>query len=1171
MRRIKILLCVLAMLAFSVAAIAQSDTARVVGTITDTTGAAIPGVSVTATNTATGRAVTVQTGGDGTYVLGSLPPGTYKLEAKLDKFKTATADVTLQISQVQEISLKLIPGGAEEVINVTDEVPLVETTTSSTGEVIQGRQVTELPLNGRNFTQLALLTPGVTRGAYVNDGGTASETYRNSETGGAYLSVNGLRSASNNFILDGVDNNESLVNTILFFPPAEAIQEFRVNTSVAPAEFGRAGGAIVQTTLKSGANAFHGSVFEFRRSGFMDAHQFGQSGPIDFKQNQFGATLGGALWKNKLFFFTDYQGRRQNQPQNDGLTTVPTDAMRGGDFSALLGHAGITYAPNPGICPSLYTSQMVGGQTVWTINPTFDNSHGYIFNPTTCLPFGWNGTTATNIIPSSQWNPVAVKYLNLFPEPNAPGTAGTTWQNNFQPHRQSIRNFDDFDARLDYVIGQNDTVFARYSYGQDNFTVTDRLNDATHDLPSGFGSGANFNHPRGVGAGWTHTFSSSVISEFRFGWMRPDYGYNPPHQGEAMAASIGIPNANRSSLLGGMALIGGWGNTGELEYTGDGGPYQVPQTSWQVSDGISVTKGRHTFKTGFNVVNRKVQFVQGNNAKGYFWIDGGDPAWGSGLIGCHSGLYTGYQVSELLSGFVCAYSIGTFNGYYDTRNWETGYYGQDDWRVNNKLTLNLGLRYDLYTWPYEENNRQSNFDPSTGTLVSPTTAGWPRSLVETDRNNLAPRFGFAYDVTGTGKNVIRGGYGMFYFLERGGVGQQLSNNPDWNGTSQYNACTLTNPADAGSFNCSNGYRITLSGAAPLGSNNNMVATGALPAATAAADPNHLNSNNNVIYYPRNSQNSMVQEWNIQFERQLSANMSATVAYVGTKMDHLATSFNANAGNFTGGKWFSNVGSINETAFIGSGNYKGLQASLNRRMTNGLQFTASYTWSKTRDNSNAAINGTGGTGSRIMVGNNGVPQLQYNWGNSDNDIPQFFVGSVLYELPWGKGRRWMKDAPKPVEMVLGGWQFNNILTLSSGSPFDVYASDGTNTNHTSRPNYAGGCKVDTGGYTWLSCPAGAFSFPTGAYTPGNLERNYFHGPGLHTWDASIFKNIQITERIQTQLRFEGFNLTNTPQFQNPNGNIGSITGSSAVWTTSESAAGTRFASERQFQLALRVTF
>jgi hypothetical protein len=259
--------------------IAQTDTARLVGTVTDSSGAVVSGATVTVTNTGTARAVSAQTSGDGGYVVNALPPGKYHIEVKQTGFKTATTDIILEVSQVQEISLKLEPGAVGTTVDVTGEVALVDTSTSSTGEVIQGRQVTELPLNGRNFTQLALLTPGITRGAYgdISSGGgsgTNAETYRNSETGGAALSANGLRPQANNFILDGVYNNEGLVNSIVFFPPAEAIEEFRVNTSVAPAEYGRAGGAIVQTSIKSGTNQVHGSAFWFRRSGFAEANPY---------------------------------------------------------------------------------------------------------------------------------------------------------------------------------------------------------------------------------------------------------------------------------------------------------------------------------------------------------------------------------------------------------------------------------------------------------------------------------------------------------------------------------------------------------------------------------------------------------------------------------------------------------------------------------------------------------------------------------------------------------------------------------------------------------------------------------------------------------------------------------------------------------------------------------
>src|SRR5258707_3439938 len=301
---------VLSTLALANMCFAQSDTARLQGTVSDAQGGASEGRTGTVTSTGTGRAVSVTSSEFGLYTVSGLPPGKYHLEIKKQGFNTATADFALEVSQVQEINLKLQPGSVTTSVKVSAEVTLVDTSTSSTGEVIQGRQITELPLNGRNFTQLALLTPGVTRGAYGDiasggGSGTNAETYRNSETGGAALSANGLRPQANNFILDGVDNNEGLVNSIIFFPPAEAIEEFRVNTSVAPAEYGRAGGAIVQTTIKSGTNEIHGSAFWFRRSGAIGANPYNFLGDTHFKQNQFGGTIGAPIWKNKFFVFGD--------------------------------------------------------------------------------------------------------------------------------------------------------------------------------------------------------------------------------------------------------------------------------------------------------------------------------------------------------------------------------------------------------------------------------------------------------------------------------------------------------------------------------------------------------------------------------------------------------------------------------------------------------------------------------------------------------------------------------------------------------------------------------------------------------------------------------------------------------------------------------------------------
>jgi hypothetical protein len=1122
--------------------LAQSDTARLQGTITDPSGAAVPGASVTVTNAGTARETTVTTNESGLYTVSALPPGKYHVEIKKQGFKTATADFTLEVSQVQEINLKLEAGSVSTSVTVSAEVPLVDTATSSTGEVIQGRQITELPLNGRNFTQLALLTPGVTRGAYGDiasggTSGTAAETFRNSDTGGASLSVNGLRPQADNFILDGVDNNEGLVNSIIFFPPAEAIEEFRVNTSVAPAEFGRGGGAIVQTSIKSGTNQIHGSAFLFRRSGFGEAHPYGTTGPITFRLGQFGGTAGAPIWKNKLFVFGDYQGRRQDEPVGIEHASVPTDKMRTGDFSELLGTP-LTSTP---ACAAS--------------NPAFVGK-GFIFDPTTCQPFGWNGTTATNII--SNANPVGLKYLQGYPEPtiNTPGVI----LNNFVADRQSLRNFDDFDIRADFNATQKDQLFFRYSYGQDNFTVTNRLGP---NNPSGFGSGNNINHPRGVAVGYTRTFSSGLLNEFRFGYTNTTYGYNPPNINQRLGAAIGIPGANPVPLLGGQALIGG--NNTELEYQGDGGPYNVPQKLFQFNDSLSHIHGKHVFKYGANIGKREVNFVQGNSAKGYFII--------GGVNYPGTGRFTGYEVSEVLAGFT-DYTIGQFLGLYQTRSWETGYFAQDDWRVNNRLTLNLGVRYDLYTWPYEINNRQSNFDPAgSGTLVVPGTAGWPRSLINTDKNDWAPRVGFAYDLNGNGKTVVRGGYGIFYFLDRGGVGNQLSNNPDFNGTSTFKACPPTGPG--GSANCAdpNGFRVTLSGQGPQGNNNWLSATGALPSSV-----NNVNINNpmgvNVIYYPRNSKNSNTQQWNIGIQRQLGGNTVLKAAYVGTRMDNLATAFNADSTPLGGGSpHWPNLSAVNEYAFTGSGHYNGLQTQVEHRLSKGLQFTAAYTFQHTVDNSNGAFSATGG-GGRIFVDANGNPLLNFNNGNSDQDIRHFFVFASLYELPFGKGRQFGSDVPTVLDYIISGWQWNNIVTLSTGTPIDLSVSN-TNDSPGNRPDVTGGvsAKIVNG----MGVITGNFALPPvsgGAFTrPGNLARNSVYGPGLHTWDTGIFKDFKLAERFKAQFRVDAFNLFNTPQYQNGSFNtginLGNGTGGVSTGTT-QSAQARQF-TERQMQFAFRLTF
>jgi hypothetical protein len=1101
---------------------AQSDNGSIVGTVTDPTGAAIPGAAITVTNSGTGQQFHATSDNAGEFSIFAVARGDYKADVAAKGFQTQSVNFSVDVATAQTLIFKLTPGEVSTTVEVTAAAPLVDTSSATIGETIEGAQVTQLPLNGRNFTGLALLAPGVTRGDYGDEASGVngnSETFRNNESGGASLSVNGLRPQADNFLLDGLDDNDSLLNTILIFPNIDATQEFKIDTSVAPAEYGRAGGAIVASSIKGGTNDFHGSAFWFYRSGNFDANPSYRflgapaSPNPSFNRNQPGFSIGGPIFKNKLFGFGDYQAFRESQPINPYYLTVPTTLMRSGDFSELLNNPDVEQQFNEPYC-------LVHQNAPYT-------KDGQLYNPTTCTPIP-NNQIAANGIPE---NAAAIKYFNAYP---APQRAGVT--NNFLAHEHQFTHYNTFDSRIDWNATSRDVAFVRFSYDNSAFTKTPELGT----LPSGFGTGSSYTHARAWGVGYTHTFSPLIVNELLVGYNRDDYGYQPPFYGDALAAGLGIVNANRNQETSGGALIGG--NAG-IDYTGDYGLYAVPQNTYELSDSVDWILGRHSFKFGATGILRNMEYFRPIAGKGYFNFGNGD--------------FTGFPTAEMLIGFTDNYSIGAQNGFFSNIAWEDGFFAQDDWRVSKQLTLQLGLRYDIITWPYETQNRQASFDvdPSSSTYGQVLIAGKngvSRTIENNNYGDFAPRIGFAYDVYGNGKQVVRGGYGIFYFPDYGGISNQLGQQIPFGGSVSYGANI--------------GYCVTFTGqtAAPgaaYGCDTSAQQTTPLPAPgfpgfNAAAPPSGFSS----LAVNRNNKNQQIQEWNLQLDQQFSKYDVVDLAYVGTKSDHLSTYYPYNIYHFgTGLQNFPTFGSITYNEYGGTGNYNGLQLQYQHRQGNDLLATASYSWAHALDDSPGAAEGS-------------TAPLYYDpkadYGNSLDDQRNVFSSSILYKLPFGHGEHFMGNASYPVNLVIGGWQFNIIGRLATGSPVDL--SMGT-TSTANRPDLVGpinypksisGTWFDTSAF---AAPPTVIANGQTVYTRlGTLGRDQIYGPGQRAADVSLQKNIQFTERYVLELHGDAFFITNTPQFTNPNTTVTNT-------STFGKITDTQLDSQREIQLAARFTF
>ena len=1081
----KFLLVVLAVALFLVIlgagpAAAQS-TARVEGFVTDSTGAKLPGVTVTATNTATGLTRSDVSGKSGEYTVTPLPVGPYQIRFELSGFKTATVPATLTVGQVARIDMKMELGGVSQTIEVTAAAPVIEKSTSDISTLISSQQIENLPLNGRNFTQLATLVPGVTRGipgsnASGGSAGQDAETFRYSEFGGAALSVNGLREQFNNYMIEGLDNNESLVNSIAYLPPPEAIQEFSVITTNAPAEYGRAGGAIQNLVIKSGTNELKGSLYFFDRPKSLAATPAFVTQKPDFNNRDFGLTAGGPIVHDRTFFFGSYHGLRNSIPVEAGnLVTVPTLKMRQGDFSELL-------STDPNVCIKNSAGQCTPIQ---------------IFDPTTGKPF------PNNQIPPGMWNAAGKAYLNAFPSPSGPSII-----HNYLTHRQRRSTYNDFDAKFDQNFGPSDQAFLSGSDWHDQFSDPGRI----PGYQAGFGAGTSKNTGYTIRTGETHVFSSDLLNEVRAAATNYEYGFLPVGFGTNQNAALGIGGIGGINTSNGIALIGGGDGT-DIEYLGDFGQYLIRQKFYQVSDSVTYLRGDHSFKFGGSALRRDVDEQRTQYGKGFYFF-----RTDQGFIPG----YTGYEVSDMLIG-ITQFTTSGEPGFVprDTRSWENALYAQDDWHVRPNLTLNLGLRWDLLSPYYETHNRLANYDPTTGQLIIADQNGVSRSTLKTNYDNFGPRLGFNYLLNE--RTSIRGGYGIFYSLDRGGIDRQLTENP---------------PAVDTEFrfgpNGPTGCCIHLSDPIPL--------------------PTPINPNNPVlpqgsglVYVPNDTKNTRVQQWSLSGQRELTPSLSAMLAYVGTHADHLAA--NITAAGFAGDV----SGRLSTTMYIGTSNYNALQAQIRQNLSHGLSYLASYTYGHATNNTVGFFPGSPSSGGSLATDISCVAKgtqncnLNLDKGPADYDVKHRFTFAGTWEIPFAREN-----------MVVGGWNFNTVYTWQTGTPFTVYAGDGSGR----RANMSG--DPNNGPQTasqWFN--TSVFSNPASGQAQGTEPRNAVRGPGFNSLDLSLFKNFRFPARAgEFQVRLEAFNVFNTREYAQPNqfvgGDLGKIT-------------TTRLNTERQIQIGAKYSF
>jgi len=1045
---------------------AQLTTADVLGTITDPTGAVVPGATVTVKNLGTGVTATTKSNGTGDYIFNLLPPGHYSVEIEAQSFtKVKFADIVLAAGDRARENGVLQAGTAEETVQVTSAPPLLQTDSSSVTSVVTEQAVQDLPLNGRNFVNLVQIQPGVTAG---QPGAIGSGNRPDDRRESSVVSANGQSDLFNNEMIEGMDNNEREQGFIGVRPSIDAIAEVKVDTNAFNAEIGRSAGAVVNIITKSGANDLHGTAYEFFRNDIFDARDYfttvasGVAKP-EYRQNQFGGSVGGPIVKNRTFFFADAEDNRNIQGQPTGLLTVPTLQERGD------------------------------------------------LNGTGLLDFSDNGGFP---LPVAGADKVGLAYLKMYPKPNT-GSAGAL-ANNYIAAPKKPQYALSLDGRIDQNFKNGDLLFGRYSYNNVNTLVPGAF-PAVSEVGTTIQPGGNtFSFPgrsiakaHNVQFNYVHLITPNLVMELKTGYTRIDIATSNLNEGNNVSSAIGLVNVNTpaapqtSGLMPLDFLADGYASVGDSIYL----PILDRNNTFQYMGSLTWTHGAHNIKAGAQFTRHQLNYFQSSYPLGFTLFEG----------------LTGNAMEDLLTGLPLGYLRGNTLIEPGFRASEYAGYAQDDWRVTHSLTVNLGLRYDVYEAIGEAHNRYANFEydsaTNNGTLILGSQD--PHIGVNTAHANFAPRVGFSQSI---GKStVVRGGFGISYY-PLAIQGQIQADNPPY----QYaNTCVPCFP----------------------GLTANPLIWPTLPVPTASSTTNLSGS---LTYLPKNFNTAYVQQFNLMVQQQLGANV-ITAGGIGELGRHQLFQPYINIPSPTGpypndatqgplpaptlltASTLTNVGEIQADTPWGTSNYYALQAVFARRFTKGLSFNANYTWAHGLSD---AVSGSGGGGATGEIATN----PHYDYGNSDVDIRNRFSANWNYKLPFGE-----KDTGAKA-ILIKGWASNFIIFWQSGNPSSVI--DGVSNKNGlaqinlpditaqtgDRPNMVAGQSYRANGGSnqdWLNFAA--FT-PQPGGTPGNERNSALYGPHTRRADMSVFKTFAIGERLSAQFRAECFNISNTPNFPGPGNTV-----------------------------------